>query len=121
MILKKRVMGSNETDNTDNIAMTQKNVEEAATSISHTAKSARQKEAKNAIEEVTLRAAARCSRPMERKVLRMQVRRAKSEDAVKCSLLPGRKKPKRKPLTEVYVDGCFTEDRSAWDQELQRH
>ena len=27
----------------------------------------------------------------------------------------------RKPLTELFVDGTFTEDREAWKKELQRH
>ena len=27
----------------------------------------------------------------------------------------------RRPLTELYVKGCFAEDRSIWEKELQRH
>ena len=30
-------------------------------------------------------------------------------------------KTKRKPLTELYVKGHFTEGREEWQQELQRH
>ena len=40
---------------------------------------------------------------------------------MKCSLEPGKKKTKRKPLTEQYVKGHFTEDREEWRKELQRH
>ena len=31
-----------------------------------------------------------------------------------CSLEPGKKKTKRKPLTELFVKGHFTEDRDEW-------
>ena len=33
----------------------------------------------------------------------------------------GKKKAKRAPLTELYVDGHFTEDRAEWQKEFQRH
>ena len=35
--------------------------------------------------------------------------------------MPGRRRTKRKPATELYVNGNFTEDREAWQQEVQRH
>ena len=39
-------------------------------------------------------------------------------------MLPGtreEKEAKRKPLTELYVKGNFTEDREEWQKKLQRH
>ena len=39
----------------------------------------------------------------------------------RCSLVPGEKNAKRKPLTELNVKGHFTEDRSEWQKVLQRH
>ena len=32
-----------------------------------------------------------------------------------------KKRPKSKPLTELYVKGQFTEDGEEWQEELQRH
>ena len=40
---------------------------------------------------------------------------------MKCCLEPEKKKTQRKPLTEMYVKGHFTEDREEWQKELQRH
>ena len=40
---------------------------------------------------------------------------------MKCCLALGKKKASRKPLTELYVEGHFTEDREEWQKELQRH
>ena len=57
----------------------------------------------------------------KRRVLRRQARKARAEHLIRCSLVPGKKKAKRKPLTELYVKGHFTEDRSEWPKELQRH
>ena len=47
--------------------------------------------------------------------------RARVEHLVKCSLEPGKKKSKNKPLTELYIKCHFTEDREEWQKELQRH
>ena len=73
-------------------------------------------------ENVRLReeAAARCTTKIQRRVLRRQARKARAEHLVKCSLQPGKKKAKRKPLTELYVKGHFTEDRAERQEELQR-
>ena len=46
---------------------------------------------------------------------------AAREHAMKCRLLLGKRMPKRQPLTELYLNGIFTEDRVAWDKEPQRH
>ena len=40
---------------------------------------------------------------------------------IRCSLVSGKKKAKRKPLTELYAKGHFTEGRSELQKELQRH
>ena len=40
---------------------------------------------------------------------------------MKGCLEPVKKKVRRKPLTELYVKGSFTEDREEWQNELQRH
>ena len=75
------------------------------------------------LENVRLReeAGARCTAKIKRIVLRRQARKARAEHLIRCSLVPVKKKAKRKPLTELYVKGHFTEDRSEWQKELQRH
>ena len=52
-------------------------------------------------ESVRLReeAAARCTAKIKRRVLRKQAKKARTEHLVRCSLEPGKKKAKRKPLT----------------------
>ena len=45
-------------------------------------------------------AAARCTAKIKRRVLRRQARKARAEH-LRCSLVPGKKKVKRKPLTEI--------------------
>ena len=50
-----------------------------------------------------------------------QTRQARARHAAKCSLMPGKRTPKGRPLKEVYVDATFTEDRNIWKEELQRH
>ena len=74
-------------------------------------------------ENVGLReeAAARCTAKIKRKVLKKQARKARAEHQVKCFLEQGKKKAKRKPLTELCVKGHVTEDREEWQKELQRH
>ena len=46
---------------------------------------------------------------------------AACKESQKCSMMPRKKRMKRKPSTELYVNGNFTEDREEWKQELQRH
>ena len=79
------------------------------------------KDVRETLEEVTVKegAPARSARPIDRNVLRKQARKARADHVVKCSLLP-RKIPKGKPLTELYVNDSFTQDRDAWKKELQR-
>ena len=54
-------------------------------------------------ENVKLReeATARCTAKIKRRVLRRLVRKARAEHLVRCSLVPVKKKAKRKPLTEL--------------------
>ena len=66
-------------------------------------------------------AAARCTKKIWRRVLKKQARKARAEHLVRGCLEPGKKKVRRKPLTELYVKGSFTEDREEWQKELQRH
>ena len=54
-------------------------------------------------------------------MLKKQARKARAEHHVKCCQEPGKKKAKRKPLTELYVKWQYTEDREEWQKELQRH
>ena len=94
----------------------QRSIEEAAKKIAHTTRAERQKEVMRTPKPVTLKqeAAARCTRPIDRKVLRNQARRARADHAVKCSLMPGKKIPKENPrLSCTY--------RAEWKKELQRH
>ena len=74
-------------------------------------------------ETVRLReeAAARCTTKIKRRVLRRQARNAGAEHLVRCTLEPGKKKAKNKPLTEMCVKGPFPEDREEWQKEPQRH
>ena len=48
-------------------------------------------------------AAARCTKKIKRRVLKKQARRARVKPSVKCSLEPGKKKVRRKPL-EFFVE-----------------
>ena len=70
-------------------------------------------------------AAARCTKRIKRKVLKTQERKARAEHLGEM-LLGTRKeestrKVRGKPLSELYVNGNFTEDREEWQRELQRH
>ena len=62
-------------------------------------KSERQKDVRETPDEVTVKegAPARSARPIERKVLRKQARKARADHAVKCSLLPRGKYRKENP------------------------
>ena len=50
-----------------------------------------------------------------------QAKKARAEQVVKCSLAPGKRKVRRKPLSELHVSGNFTGDSEEWQRELQRH
>ena len=54
-------------------------------------------------------------------MLEKQARKDRAEHHVRCCLEPGKKKARRKLLTELYVNGNFTEDREELQKELQRH
>ena len=53
---------------------------------------------------------------IKRKVLKKQARKARAEHLVKFCLEPGKNKVKREPLTELYVQENFTEDREEWQK-----
>ena len=50
-----------------------------------------------------------------------QASKARADHAMKCSLVPGKKRSKRKPQTELYVEESFTEHREEWKKEFQGH
>ena len=54
-------------------------------------------------------------------MLKKQARKARAKHLVKCCLTPGKRKVRRKPLSEKYISGNFTEDREEWQKELLRH
>ena len=51
----------------------------------------------------------------------MQAKRARAEHDVICSLMLDKRRPTRRPLTELCINGSSTEDRRAWEPEVQRH
>ena len=59
-------------------------------------------------------AAARCTKVIKRRVLKKQARKARAEHMVKSSLAPGRRQVQRKPLSELYDNGKFTEHGEEW-------
>ena len=74
-----------------------RSIEEAAGRVVHTTKSDRQKDVRETPEEVTVKecAPARSARPIERKVLRKQARKARADHALKCSLSAGKNTEKK--------------------------
>ena len=58
---------------------------------------------------------------MKRRVLKKEARKARANHLLECCLMPVRRKTQRKPLSELYVNGHWTEDREEWPKELQRH
>ena len=123
LLLFKREVMENERDTEADLCTAQKNIENAAKKIQHRTNAQKEKELMRTPENVRLReeAAARFTAQMKRKVLRRQARKARAEHLVRCSLGQGKKKARRKPLTELYVKGHVTEDRTEWQKELQRH
>ena len=119
-IQKKVVEESDSTE--DGLAATQKNIETAAWKAAHRTKAQRAKTKISILETVRLReeAAARCTAKIKRRKLKKQARKARAEHLVKCSLEPGKKKTKRKPLTELYVKVYFTEDRGEWQRRTSK-
>ena len=118
-----RKVTKNERDTEEDLSTAQKNIENTAKKIQHRTNALKEKEMLRTPENVRLReeAAARCTAKTNRRVLRRQARKARAEHLVRCSLEPVKKKAKRKPLTEFYLKGHFTEDRSEWQRELRRH
>ena len=92
-------VGSEEED----LFTVQKNIENAAKKIRHRTNALKEKEIMCTPENVRLReeAAARCTTKIKRRVVRRQARKARAEHLVRCSLESGKKKAKRKPLTEL--------------------
>ena len=58
--------------------------------------------------------------PLKEEFSQNQAKQARERHAVKCHMMPGKRIPQRRPLTELYVDGKFMEDRGVRNNELQR-
>ena len=97
----------NEGSKEEDLSTAQKNIENAAKKIRHRTKAQREKERTSTPENVRLceEAAARCTAKIKQIILRKQARKARAEHLVKCSLEPGKKKAKRKPLTNCTLKG----------------
>ena len=123
MTSKKTVMKKKGEVQNEDMETIQKSVQEAAKKVAHTTKSDGDQGGRRTPEKVRVKegSTARCTQAIKRKVLRKQARKTRADHAVKCSMMLGKRKPKRKPLTELYVDGNFTEDSEEWNKELQRH
>ena len=101
----------NERDTEEYLSTAQ--IENAARKMQHRTNAQTENKMMRTPENVRLReeAAARCTAKIKWRVLMRQARKARSEHLVRCSLEPGKKNAKRKPLTELYVKGHFSEDR----------
>ena len=66
------------------------------------------------------KAAARCTNVIKRRVLKKQARKARADHLSKCSMMPGRRKMKRKPLSELYVNGTSRKAENYGKREWQR-
>ena len=119
MEFQKAVMSRKDEKHKENLGTIQKDIEEAAgkSGLEHK-KSDRDKAVKETPENVRIReeAAARCTKVITRRVLKKQARKTRSDHLVKCSLMPGRIIIIKEPLSELYVNGNFMEDR----EELQK-
>ena len=63
-----------------------------------------------------------CSRPIERRILRESgKKKARAEHLVRCSVMPEKKKIRRKLLKELFIDGNLSENRADVKKELQKH
>ena len=71
--------------------------------VAHTTKFDRDKEVMRTPGEVRMReeAAARCTKLINKRVLRKQARKAEADHLMKCSMMPGKNRMKRKPLDGV--------------------
>ena len=100
----------------------QKNIEDGAKEIAHNTKLERDRDARRVPTKIVAqeKAATRSLRPVERRVLRRQARKARAANLVKCSLAPGWRRVLGKPLKELYINGEFSENREDWRKELER-
>ena len=111
-------------DRKKNLETILKSIAQAAGKVAHTTNIDRDKAVKHTPRNVRMReeAVAGCTKVIKRKVLKKkQARKARADHLVKCSMMPGRRKMKSKPFSDLYVNGQFTEDREEWLKELQRH
>ena len=107
----------------ENLATIQKAFAAAAGEVPHDMKAEREKIRQHTADNVRIRekAVARGTRVFKRRVFKKQARKDRAEHLVKCFLAPGKRKVRGKPLSELYMNGCFTDDKEEWQRELQRH
>ena len=101
------MMEKNDDKSDEDLATIQKTIEIAASKVAHNAKAEREQIIQSTPQNVSLReeAAAKCTKKIQRKVLKKQARKARADHLVKRCLELGKKKVKRKPLTELDVKG----------------
>ena len=110
----------------ENLGTIQKGIEEGAGKVPHTTINKRNKVAKQTLGSLRIREHVKkrlhgAQKSSTERVLKKQARTARDDHLVKCNLMPGNSRTKRKPLAELYVNGGFTEDSEEWQQELLIH
>ena len=107
----------------EHLTSIQKTIEFAAGSVAHCTEAERDKILQRTPDDVTTskEAAARCTKVIKRRVLKKKSKESQNA-ALGEVLFGGKKKASRKLLTELHVDGHFTEKREEWQKKkLQRH
>ena len=104
----------------EHLTAIQKNV--AAGEVAHCTKAERENILQRTPDDVRTRenAAARCTKVIKRRVLKETSKESQSGALGEVQLAPGNEKAPRKPLSEFFIDGQFSENRE-WKKELQRH
>ena len=92
-------------------------IEEGAKRIAHTTQSDRQKRSgKNSERRYCERSGSGEEFQTNREKGAHGTGQERAEHAVKCGLMHGKRISKRRPVTELYVNGSSTEDRGAWEK-----
>ena len=106
----------------ENLATIQKTIEAAAGEVVHNTRAEREKITQRKPDNVRRReeAAERCTEVIKRGVLKKHARKATTEHLVKCSLAPGERQVRGKPLSELYANGDVTENVEERQQQLER-
>ena len=109
-------------DTEDHLVAIQRTFGNAAGKVAHHTKAEREK-MMSTPENVRLRekTAARCTARIKRRMPKKQARKIRTKHHVRYCSEPVKKEANRKPLTELFVKGQFTEDREEWQKELLGH